>query len=225
MAMYAVIWDLDGTLADSEEFHFAAWQEVLGRYGVEYRFESFIADFGRNNFEILSEHAPTLSRAMIAEISDVKEAVFRRLVRQGPLHLTPGAGEWLDYFRKHGVVQIIGSSAPMANILTMVDELEIGDALAALSGARIPRGKPDPMLFLRCAAALETPPHHCLVIEDSIHGIEAAKQAGMPSVAIGRLVRNPALAPYLSPAMKPRCVATPSLAQLSPISTATYFSA
>jgi HAD superfamily hydrolase (TIGR01509 family) len=210
-----VIWDLDGTLSDSAALHFRAWVETMALYGVEYTHELFGASFGRNNFEILSEQMPHFSSAKISQVSEEKETAYRQLLEPGALELLPAVEQWLAAFAALGLPQVIGSSAPMANIVAMLDVLGIGDSFhAILSGYRLPRGKPDPLLFLRCAKAVEVPPEACLVIEDSIHGIEAAQRAGMPCIAVGPITRGEALAPFLRGG-GPRCLATETLADVS----------
>ncbi|MFH1084137.1 MAG: HAD family phosphatase [Chloroflexota bacterium] len=91
----------------------------------------------------------------------------------------------LEYARAQGYRQVVASSGEMANIVAIVGELGIANYFdALLSGAFLPRSKPDPTLFLQAAATVGAAPGACLVIEDGIVGIEAARRAGMPSVAV-----------------------------------------
>jgi HAD superfamily hydrolase (TIGR01509 family) len=185
-------------------------------HGFDYSYELFLADYGRNNFEILAKQVPPLSSAKINAVSEEKEQTFRQLLQPGSLALLPGVAEWLHACHQLGLHQVVGSSAPMANIAAMLHVLQVADCFhAILSGYRVPRGKPDPLLFLRCAAAVESAPAACLVIEDSIHGIEAAQRAGMASIAVGSLACSEILLPYLE-AGQPRCQPTATLAELAP---------
>ena len=216
--MKAVIWDLDNTIVDTEELHRRAWQTITRQHGIEYSDEEFRAGYGRNNAEILRELLPNPTPAMIAMISVQKEAAFRALVQPGAVALLPGVADWLDAIRRQGKWQLVGSSGPMANIVTTIEALGIGDYfLALLSGSTLPRGKPHPDLFLRCAAAARVPPQECLVIEDSIHGVEAAHRAGIVCIAVGPLAQSDRLQPFLATARGPRCVAVASLAALDPV--------
>jgi len=183
---HAILWDLDGTIADTEELHFLSWLEILESEGIDHTYEQFMDGFGRSNAEILSIiFGAELTREKISRISDEKEAAFRTLAR-GRLTALPGVREWLARFHATGAPQTISSSAPMANILVMVDELAIADYFWALvTGFPLPKGKPDPEIFLRSAAAVDRPPSACVVFEDSIHGVEAARRAGMACVALG----------------------------------------
>ena len=212
---YAILWDLDGTLADTTDLHFLSWQEVLTQEGIDHRYEEFMDSFGRSNAEILHIiYGTELPRQEIARISDAKEAAFRRLAR-GKTVALPGVRDWLARFHAAGVPQTISSSAPMANIMVMVDALGIADYFWALvSGFPLPKGKPHPDIFLRSAAAVKVAPSACVVFEDSIHGVEAARRAGMGCVALGeRMVA--ALPTIVADGLGTPIVAVNSLADLS----------
>ena len=216
MKLEAVIWDLDGTLTDSTALHYGAWKEIMAAQGIDYSLELFLSGYGRNNFEILAEQVPSFSPAKIAEVSEEKEQVYRRLLQPGALALLPGVADWLQQCRELGLRQVVGSSAPMANITAMLHVLGVSDYFhTLLSGYRVPRGKPDPLLFLRCAASVDAAPAACLVVEDSIYGIEAARRAGMRSVAVGALAHSDAIQPYIQ-SNELRCLAAATLAELSP---------
>ncbi|MCC9077523.1 HAD family phosphatase [Litorilinea aerophila] len=214
--MSAVLWDLDGTIADTEILHFRAWRDVMARHGVAYDFATFQAGFGRPNSEILPELlGEEATPERVAQISAEKERLFRRLLQEEGVELLPGVQEWLERFQAAGVAQVISSSGPMANIVATVACLDIGDFFRALlTGAVLPRGKPDPALFLLSAAAVGAEPQECLVLEDSIHGIQAARRAGMASVAVGKLTATPELAALLEEEGPPT-LAVASLADLT----------
>jgi len=216
--MKAIIWDLDGTLADTAELHFRGWQEILSGHGIDYSYEHFIASFGRNNAEILRELLPDLDSATIMAISVAKETMTRTMLPRFLPPLLPGVPALLDQFRNQGLRQFIGSSGPMVNIVAVVNVLGIGDYFhGILSGARIPRGKPDPAIFLHCAAAAEARPDECLVFEDSIHGVEAAIRGGMDCVVVGDLAYSVQLAPYLAQPGRPRCLAVGDLSTIQSV--------
>ncbi len=212
---YAILWDLDGTIADTTALHFRSWQEILGAEGIDHTYEEFIDGFGRSNAEILPIiFGAELSRQKIARISDAKEAAFRRLAR-GQTTTLPGVGEWLARFHAARVPQTISSSAPMANIMVMVDALGMADYFWALvSGFPLPKGKPDPDIFLRSAAAVKVAPSACVVFEDSIHGVEAARRAGMACVALGERMVD-ALPSIVADGLNTPILAVDSLVNLS----------
>jgi HAD superfamily hydrolase (TIGR01509 family) len=213
-----VLWDLDGTIADTAQAHFAAWQETMAAEGVEYPYTRFVADFGRNNDELLPELlGPAITPARIQTISRHKEAAFRHYLHQGyGVRLLPGVLDWLERFERAGFKQAIGSSGPMANIVAIVEKLEIADYFhGLLTGLRLPRGKPDPAIFLNLASALEVEPVQCIVIEDTTHGIEAARRAGMASIAVGAVAANPGLDKVLAANPGRTCLRVAQLSDLS----------
>jgi HAD superfamily hydrolase (TIGR01509 family) len=192
MTGWAVLWDLDGVLVDTGEFHFQAWSGLLPEYGVPFPREVFQATFGMNNAGILSALlGQRLTPELLAEISERKERRFRQAVRG---HARPlfGVHVWLERLKAAGVRQAIASSAPPANIDALVDELGLRAYFDGIvSGFDLP-GKPDPALFLKGARLIDVPPERCVVVEDAVAGVEAAKRAGMKCIAV--TTTNPAYA-------------------------------
>ena len=215
--MQVVLWDLDGTLADTEELHFEAWQATMRELGVDYTYAKFIESFGRTNADVLPELlGRDVTPTLIETVSQQKETIFRDILRRQGVQPLPGVVDWLDHFQRAGWRQVVSSSGPMANIAATIDALRIGDFFASLmSGARLPQGKPHPAIFLHSAAAVHVKPTACLVIEDSLAGIQAAQRAGMASVAVGKICALPALRDLLAAANRPPCVPVPSLTQLA----------
>jgi beta-phosphoglucomutase family hydrolase len=192
MSRQAVLWDLDGVVVDTGRFHFQAWSEVMPAYGIPFSYEFFRDTFGMNNTGILKLLlGDTLSPELIAEISDKKEEHFRAAVH-GRVQPLPGVLDWLRRLKEAGFVQAIASSAPQENIDTVVEALGLRPRFDAIqSGVDLP-GKPEPDLFLTVARLLGVPPKQCIVVEDAVAGIEAARRAGMRSIAV--TTTNPAQA-------------------------------
>ena len=186
----AVLWDMDGVLVDTSEFHYPAWLGALSEHGIPFTYEQFRDTFGMNNAAILGILlGDAATPDLVAEIADRKEELFRQAVK-GHVRPLPGAREWLDQLRDWGVRQAIASSAPPANIAALVDELGVRSHFDALvSGADLP-GKPDPAVFLEAARQIGVPPDRCVVVEDAVAGVEAARRAGMKCIAV--TTTNPA---------------------------------
>jgi HAD superfamily hydrolase (TIGR01509 family) len=181
-------------LIDTGEFHYRAWAATLAEFGIPYSRELFKATFGMNNagtLTVLLDHAP--APELLAAVENQKESTFRASIH-GQAAPLPGVVEWLGRFKARGFPQAVASSAPPENIDALIDELHLRPYFAALvSGASLP-GKPDPAVFLEAARQLHVASAHCLVVEDSPAGVQAAKRAGMKCLAI--LTTNPA--PVLS---------------------------
>jgi beta-phosphoglucomutase len=189
---YAVLWDMDGVIVDSGEIHYQSWFETLKEYGIHTGHQFFVDTFGMNNTGILTlVFGKPPEPAILAEIGDKKEAWFRREI-QGHAQAMPGVVDWLQQLKAWGLRQAVASSAPMANVEAVIHELNLTPYFDALvSGSTMP-GKPDPAVFLESARQLGINPDHCLVIEDAIPGVQAAKRAGMKCIAV--LTTNPASA-------------------------------
>lgn len=180
----AVIWDMDGVLVDTGELHYQTWVKTLAEIGIPFSWEQFQQTFGMNNAGLLTYLlGKPLTEEFISEISERKERLFRQEMR-GNVQLLPGAREWLERLSRQGCRQAIASSAPQENIDALVDALGIrGYFQALLSAGKIP-GKPDPAVFLLAAERLGATPPRCVVVEDAVAGVEAARRAGMRCLAV-----------------------------------------
>jgi beta-phosphoglucomutase len=180
----AVLWDMDGVMVDTGQYHYQAWMEVLKNYPVTFDWDTFRTTFGMNNTTLITKlfgYDP--GRETIAEIGNEKESLFRRIVH-GRIGLLPGVQTWLDKLNSNGFPQAVASSAPQANIDLLLDELDVCHYFDAVVSAENMPGKPDPTVFLTAADYLNIPAPNCLVIEDSIAGVSAARSAGMKVIAI-----------------------------------------
>jgi len=180
----AILWDMDGVLADTSPLHFETWEQVLTEQGIPFDRQKFHHIYGLKNHDLLPYLAgKPLEPQWIERIAAQKELAFR-LALHGHLFPLPGVLDWLGRFQARGCKQAIASSAPPENVETLVDELGIRKYFDALVTPGDLPGKPDPAVFLRAASQLDESPQYCLVIEDSIPGIEAACRANMRCIAV-----------------------------------------
>jgi HAD superfamily hydrolase (TIGR01509 family) len=179
------IFDHDGVLVDSLEFHQEAWFELGRRTGL-----NFTADFIHETFGMTN---PSIFRRLlgnqigdheIQSYSDLKEVCYRDVAR-GKITLMPGVRAVLDGLSDHGVKLAIGSSGVLPNLELTVNECGLTGRFAAIASLEdITRGKPDPQVFLVAAAKTGCSPANAVVFEDAPVGIQAAKSAGMYAVGI-----------------------------------------
>ncbi|HEY92225.1 MAG TPA: HAD family phosphatase [Dehalococcoidia bacterium] len=181
----AVIWDMDGVIADTAPYHFKAWQEVFRKREVNFNEEDFRRNFGQRNDTIISNVlGEGLSPSEIDAIAGEKEIDFRQRVSQHIKPL-PGAIKLIKSLGKHGFKIALASSAPTENIRLVTQGLGINNYFQSIvSGRDVTEGKPNPQVFLLAAKKLGVKPKNCIVIEDAVAGITAAKRAGMRCLAI-----------------------------------------
>jgi beta-phosphoglucomutase len=182
----AVLWDMDGTLVDSAEYHWQAWRDSMSREGFPITHEQFMATFGQRNDSILRQWlGEKATSELIERIGDAKEALYRQHVREHGIAPLPGALKWVKLLHRRGWGQAIASAAPRANVETILDVLHASECFETIVSAEdVHRGKPDPEVFLVAATKLDVAPKHCIVVEDAEHGIEAARAAGMKSIGV-----------------------------------------
>ncbi len=181
----AIIWDVDGTLVDTAELHFQAWAAIAKEHGQPFTRGDFAATFGRRNPEIIQQlFGDRFAGPAMNDLADRKEQLYRDEAAKGT-DLLPGVRSLLIGLHEAGYKQAIGSSAPRANldlILRLSGVERFFDAIIASEDTQ--RGKPDPQVFLLAAERLGVEPSRCLVMEDAVAGVQAAKAGGMKCVAV-----------------------------------------
>lgn len=184
MTSLGVIFDMDGVLVDSYAPHLTSWQRLAEEIHSPITDRQFAATFGRTSREILRELFGIHDAAEIRRLDDRKEALYRGLIR-GAVPAMPGAVDALARLHAAGFRLAVGSSGPPENVQLVCEELGLPRYLSAIiTGADVQRGKPDPQVFELAAAGIAILPDHCVVIEDAPAGIEAARRAGMPCIAL-----------------------------------------
>jgi beta-phosphoglucomutase len=183
----AVLWDMDGTLVDTGEYHFLAWRDILEPLGRVYDRAAHEACFGKRNDAILhSFFGGALGAEEGARIAADKERLFRELAASAGLELLPGVRAWLTRLRHEGYRMAVASSAPMENIEALVRAGRMEGFFDALASAEhVARGKPEPDIFLHAARLVDVPPSRAIVVEDAAAGVLAAHRAGMRAIGVG----------------------------------------
>jgi beta-phosphoglucomutase len=182
----AAIWDVDGTLVDTAKQHFAAWLQLAREIGKPFTDDDFRETFGRRNPEIVrAVFDADASDAVVADLGGRKEEAYRVAIRRDGVSLLPGALDLLIGLGEYGWRQAIGSSAPRENLQLILDATGTRSKFDAIVSAEdTARGKPDPQVFVVAAEKLGMPPSRCVVFEDAVAGVQAAKAAGMKCIAV-----------------------------------------
>jgi beta-phosphoglucomutase len=183
----AVIFDLDGVITDTAEFHYLGWQRLADEVGIPFdrdaneqlrglsRRESLLAMLGDR--EVPEDE--------LAGMMERKNGYYvDSLGEMGPEDALPGAVELVEEARDRGLAVAIGSSSK--NAALVLDKLGLTDRFDALAdGHSVEDAKPAPDLFLAAAELLGVEPAACIVIEDAASGVDAALAAGMTAVGVG----------------------------------------
>jgi HAD superfamily hydrolase (TIGR01509 family) len=182
---FLAIFDHDGVLVDSLEFHQQAWLELGQRTGLDLSPDFIHKTFGMTNpsiFRLLI--GDQISEATIKDYSDQKEVCYRDMAR-GKIVLMDGVREVLDSLTELGFRLAIGSSGVLPNLELTVAECGLDGRFSSIASLEdISRGKPDPQVFLIAAKKAGVSPSHSVVFEDAPVGIQAAKAAGMYAVGV-----------------------------------------
>lgn len=180
----ALIFDLDGVIVNSNSAHAIAWRTYLAPFGIDSG-EIERTMFGKRNDDIVREiFGERLTEEELAAHGAAKEAVYRDLMRPRlEENLVAGVRGFLE--RHDALPMAVASNAERPN----VDFVLEGSGLAAhfrvaIDGAQVERPKPAPDIYLMAADALETAPGNCIVFEDSMPGVQAARAAGMRVVGM-----------------------------------------
>lgn len=179
-----VIFDFDGVIVDSGKLHELAWQHVANKRSANLTHEQFLAGFGVKNDRFISEILGWTNDAdEIAEISRQKEVEFNKNIENKEVEFVPGVEAFIASLQALDIPCAIASSSIPEHIHALLNGSSI-TMKAIVSGRDVHVGKPNPAVFLQAAQMLKMPPERCVVIEDAILGIEAAKKAGCKCIAI-----------------------------------------
>lgn len=182
----AVIFDLDGTLVDNNEYHLRTWKKYLEEEKIDISDEDYNKYVnGRTNKDAIEYiYGRKMSDAEAMEYALEKEAIYRKMYQP---HIKPVEGlvPFLELLHEKGIPIAMATSGIQVNIDFMFDHIPIKKYFQVIvNSAHIQNGKPDPEIYLKAASLLNIVPENCLVFEDAAVGIQSAKAAGMKVIAI-----------------------------------------
>lgn len=180
-----ILFDMDGVIADTNPFHKTSIQQFCTRHGIDAS-DAFLKEkvYGRVNKEWIPNLFGALNAEKVKALADEKEQLFREIYAPH-LRAVDGLIEFLQLLQKNGVKAAVATSAPLENADFILDGLNIRKYFdAVLHSADVEKGKPHPEIYLKAAAALGKLPTECIVIEDSISGVQAGKAAGSKVIGI-----------------------------------------
>lgn len=202
MKYKGIIFDLDGVICSTDEYHYLAWKALATRLGIPFDRErnNLLRGVSRmESLEIILEKAEvTYTADEKAAFAEEKNALYRQLLsNMSPADLTDEVRETLHTLRNAGLKLAIGSSSKNTPfILERIGLSGFFDAVA--DGNGITHSKPHPEVFLKAADMLGLEPSACLVVEDAHAGVEAAVRGGFDCAAIGDAKDDPRAAFHLT---------------------------
>lgn len=190
----AIIFDLDGVICSTDQYHYQAWKQLADKLGIPFDETVNHRLRGVSRMEslaiILEQYHGTLSDEEKQRYAEEKNEAYRKLLfTMTPEDLSAEVKETLNTLRARGLKLAIGSSSKNAGLI--LERIGLSGYFDVVSdGNNITRSKPDPEVFLKAGSALGILPEHCLVVEDAVAGIEAAKAGGMKCAAVGDAVTS-----------------------------------
>ena len=181
----AVLFDLDGTLANTDPIHFQIWQELLVPYGMTIDQEFYDRHIsGRLNVDIVRDLLPQLSQDDGVAFSANKEARFLAIAADY-LQRMPGLTDFLHHIKQQGYATALVTNAPRPNAEFMLTTLALNGVFQPVIIADdLPKGKPDPLPYQTALDKLDIAPAEALVFEDSPSGVRSAVAAGITTIGM-----------------------------------------
>jgi HAD superfamily hydrolase (TIGR01509 family) len=186
MSQLAVLFDMDGVIIDSNPYHKLALDKFLGDRGF------FLSEdqrkkrlYGRANKDWINDlYDGKLSDNELLTLGSEKEKIWRELYKND-IKPVNGLEPFLKNLQSNNIPFCIGTSAPYENVEFTLQKLHLGSYFKTiLHQDHVKKGKPNPEIYINCAKALNTPPANCIVIEDSLAGVKAGKDAGCKVIGI-----------------------------------------
>jgi len=185
----ACIFDLDGVIVDTANFHYKAWKRLANELGFDLTPEQNEKMKGISRMEsldmLLEMGNIEATRKEKKQLADMKNNWYRDYISEmQPRDILPGVLDFLEELTEAHILVAIGSASK--NAPAIVRQVQIGRYLDALiDGSKVTKGKPNPEVFLKAAEEMGMEPAHCVVFEDARSGIEAAKNGGMRAIGVG----------------------------------------
>jgi beta-phosphoglucomutase family hydrolase len=180
----AIIFDMDGTLVATTEADFLAWQRVFSDAGKKLSFEDYFPLLGKKSQDVV-HHELKLQGKEAEHALHSKMKYFEEIVGQKGIAMMPHAESLLKELKALKIPLALATSSRKLKMELVLEEVGILEYFTVLvSGEDVINGKPKPDIFLLAASKLQVPPEHCVVLEDAVTGVTAAKAAGMKCIAI-----------------------------------------
>ena len=186
MIWAGAIFDWDGVVVDSSNLHKKSWESLAQELEISLPNDHFEKGFGKRNETIIPEILKwSQDDVTIDAWGKRKEEIYREIAKSEGINLAPGAKEFLGKMYTLNIKCSIGTSTERKNVELAIGQHGLSEFFnGAICSEDVKMGKPDPEVFLKAARIISAAPQECIIFEDSPHGIEAGKKAGMKTVAL-----------------------------------------
>jgi len=179
-----IILDMDGTLIESTEADYLAWKRLFADYNIPFTFQEYQPMLGTKSVDVINARLK-LDNEEMAKALKQKMTYFKEVITENGIKIVPFADELFKNLKKYPVKIALATSSrreKMKLLMEKVQFLPFFDVI--VTGEEVHNGKPAPDIFLQAAALLQLSPEDCIVVEDTVNGVKAAKNANMKCVAI-----------------------------------------
>jgi len=183
----AIIFDLDGTLVDSLPYHHESWRIFFKNNNLEeHDFSEVLKEYkGGGTLELMtSVFGDMYTKDELKKMTDDKEIIFRDIYKS-KIYPIEGLKQFLDNLKENNILLSIGSNAIRKNVIMTIEELSLTNYFSSIiCGDEVSRGKPDPEMFVKTLSNLNVSRDECIIFEDSIEGVKAAKNAHIKVIGV-----------------------------------------
>lgn len=189
MPIKGLIFDLDGTVTLTQQFHEMAFEEVFKRHGLQYTADDDARFSGRGAHgtfpEFFKEHGIILTPEQIEQFAEEKHEVYAKIIHESQAQSVPGVEKFLERQKAKGMRMAMATGNQLQSTLYFLDKLGLEKYFEYIvTNDDIKNSKPAPDIFLKAAEKLELQPDECIVFEDAVNGVLGAKSAGMRCIAL-----------------------------------------
>lgn len=194
-----LIFDLDGTITLTQQFHYQAFSQVFAKHGITYTENDDLGKYAGMGSGVIfptvfADRGITLTAEQIREYSSEKKELYDRIIRDQVIEPVPGVVDFLERMRDRGFRMCIASGNKLESVEFLLHAVGVREYFEfIISGKDIHKPKPAPDVFLLAAEKLGLFPNECVVFEDAVNGLQGAQSAGMSSVGIATRIPEASL--------------------------------
>jgi beta-phosphoglucomutase family hydrolase len=181
----AVIFDMDGTLINSIPADFLAWQQLFSNYEKSLSLEEYIPLLGIKSAEVAEKFLPLKDENELKHALANKLVYFENIIEEHGIEAIPYARDFILQLKQYDLKLALATSSRKAKMKLVMERVGLfGFFDVVITAEDVKKGKPEPDIFLTTAQKLSVLPNECVVFEDAINGVAAAKNANMKCVAL-----------------------------------------